>query len=104
MYQDATLRFVELLQLKQPPIALAFVDSVAGIEHISRKAPSACTFWRLAEQGVFYATAEDHQECPIGMMTMGFHMPEESRQRAQALIAQSLCYTSPAWPFAALRT
>lgn len=98
MYQDDTRRFVDLLQLKQPPIGLAFVDSVEGIEHVSRKAPSACTFWRLAEQGVFYATADDHQECPIGMMTMGFTMPEASQQRAQDLVQTmaSVQYFSPA--------
>lgn len=98
VYQDAARRFVDLLQLKQPPIGLAFVDAVEGIEHVSRKAPSACTFWRLAEQGVFYATAEDHQECPIGMMTMGFTMPEASQQRARDLVQTmaSVQYFSPA--------
>jgi uncharacterized protein (DUF169 family) len=60
--------------------------------------PSACTFWRLAEQGVFYATPEDHKECPIGMMTMGFVMPEADKQRAQALVGTmaSVQYFSPA--------
>lgn len=99
MYQDLTRRFVELLQLKQPPVGLAFVDIIPdGVAHTNRRVPSACTFWRLAEQGVFYANAADHQECPIGMMTMGFAMPEEAQQRAQGLVETmaSVQYFSPA--------
>lgn len=99
MYQDLTKRFIDLLQIQQPPIGLTFVEKVPeGIEHKATRVPSACTFWRLAEQGVFYATAEDHQECPIGMMTMGFTMPESAQQRAQALVQTmaNVQYFSPA--------
>jgi uncharacterized protein (DUF169 family) len=99
LYQDLTQRFIDLLQIQQPPIGLAFVEKVPeGIEHKATRVPSACTFWRLAEQGVFYATAEDHQECPIGMMTMGFTMPESAQQRAQALVQTmaNVQYFSPA--------
>ncbi len=99
VYQDLTQRFVELLQLKQPPVGLAFVDGIPEhVAHTSQRVPSACTFWRLAEQGVFYASAEDHQECPIGVMTLGFSMPEASQQRAQELVQTmaSVQYFSPA--------
>lgn len=99
MYQDLAQRFADLLQLKQPPIGLAFVDVIpAGVAHTNRRVPSACTFWRLAEQGVFYASAEDHQECPIGMLTMGFTMPESAQQRAQGLVQTmaDVHYFSPA--------
>lgn len=99
MYQEIAQRFSSLLQLQRPPIGLAFVESAP--KNIARKTthvPSACTFWRLAEQGVFYAGAEDHQECPIGMMTMGFVMPESAQQRAQQLVGTmaSVQYFSPA--------
>jgi len=96
--QDFTQRFIALLQLKQPPIGLAFVDAIPeGVKHLSRRVPSACTFWRLAEQGVFYASAEDHQECPVGMLTMGFTMPEADQQRAAGLVQTmaSVRYFSP---------
>jgi len=99
LYQDLAQRFNELLELKQSPVGLAFVDDVpVEVSHTHARVPSACTFWRLAEQGVFYATAEDHQECPIGMMTMGFIMPEASQQRAQALVQTmaDVQYFSPA--------
>lgn len=87
MYQELTQRFTELLQAKHVPIGLHFVeDAPESIEHQVRQIPSACTFWRLGEQGVFYADANDHQQCPIGMMTMGFTMPAEAQQRAQGLV------------------
>ncbi len=99
MYQETVNRFKEYLQLQHTPIGLAFVEGIPeDIQHKATRVPSACTFWRLAEQGVFYATAEDHQECPIGMMTMGFTMPESAQQRAQALVETmaSVQYFSPA--------
>ena len=99
MYQDLVQRFTAQLQLKQPPIGLAFVeDAPAGVQHSTTGVPSACTFWRLAEQDVFYATAEDHKQCPIGMMTMGFTMPDTDQQRAQALVETmaGVQYFSPA--------
>src|SRR5437762_4560216 len=99
VYQDLTRRFSDLLQLQHTPIGLSFVENVPhDVQHTASRVPSACTFWRLAEQGVFYATAEDHQECPIGMMTMGFTMPESAQQRAQELVQTmaSVQYFSPA--------
>ncbi len=98
-YQDLSVRFVTSLQLQHQPVGLAFVGQVPPqIQHMATHVPSACTFWRLAERGVFYATAEDHQECPIGMMTMGFTMPAASQQRAQELVQTmaSVQYFSPA--------
>lgn len=68
------------------------------MQHTGSHVPSACTFWRLAEKGVFYAGGDDHKECPIGMLTMGFTMPEVSQQRAQELVQTmaSVQYFSPA--------
>ena len=98
MYQDLTKRFVDTLQLQHVPVGLSFVENVPeNVQHVARRVPSACTFWRLGEQGVFYANAEDHQECPIGMMTMGFTMPESAQERAQGLVQTmaSVQYFSP---------
>src|SRR6266700_1444822 len=98
LYQDLTNRFMDSLQLKHTPVGLAFVENVPeSIQHTAMRVPSACTFWRLGEQSVFYATAEDHQECPIGMMTMGFTMPASAQERAQGLVQTmaSVQYFSP---------
>ncbi len=99
MYQELTDRFVSSLQLKHMPVGLAFVESIPEqVHHTATRVPSACTFWRLAENGVFYADAEDHKQCPIGMMTMGFQVPESDQQRAQELVQTmaNVQYFSPA--------
>jgi uncharacterized protein (DUF169 family) len=99
LYPELATRFQNLLQLEHVPVGMAFVQEVpSSIERKTTHVPSACTFWRLAEQDVFYATGEDHKECPIGMMTMGFTMPESDQQRAQALVGTmaSVQYFSPA--------
>ena len=87
LYKDLAHRFIDTLQLQHLPVGLAFVEQVPqNIQQIATRVPSACTFWRLAEQGVFYANAEAHQNCPIGMLTMGFQMPVAAQQRAQELV------------------
>jgi uncharacterized protein (DUF169 family) len=99
LYTELAERFRDYLQLQHIPVGLAFVEQVPeNVQHTAKRVPSACTFWRLAEQGVFYANAEDHQECPIGMMTMGFQMPESAQQRAQSLVQTmaDVKYFSPA--------
>jgi uncharacterized protein (DUF169 family) len=99
LYKDLAHRFIDSLQLQHQPVGLAFVEEVPqNIQETATRVPSACTFWRLAEQGVFYANAEAHQNCPIGMMTMGFQMPEVTQQRAQELVGTmaSVQYFSPA--------
>lgn len=99
MYQELTERFKQLLRTEHTPVGIAFVNEAPpSIAQNTTHVPSACTFWRLAERGVFYANAEGHKECPVGMMTMGFTMPETDQQRAQALVETmaSVQYFSPA--------
>lgn len=74
---QAAARLTAELQLKLPPIAMTFVESPPpGLKAYDGVVPSACAFWRRAENEVFYATGEQHFNCPIGAMTMGFSMPE----------------------------
>jgi uncharacterized protein (DUF169 family) len=75
------------LQLADPPVALAFVEEPpASIVTLDRQGPSACAFWRWAENGVFYAPAESHLNCPIGAMVMGFDLPEGTQQQLMQLV------------------
>ena len=68
------------LGLTSPPIGLSFVGAVPeGIPLLDQEVPSACTFWRKAESQVFYAPAQQHANCPIGMLTMGLSMPDDVR-------------------------
>ena len=52
--------------------------------------PSACTFWRQAERGTFFAAAGQHFNCPVGSMVMGFELPAEVGERLGGLV-QSMC-------------
>jgi uncharacterized protein (DUF169 family) len=88
----------DLLGLEQRPVALSFATSAPdGSDPAPRKVPAACSFWRLAEEGVFYAPAESHFNCPVGSMVMGFGLPEAVGEQLQGLV-KSMCdqnYLSP---------
>lgn len=88
----------DLLGLEQRPVALSFATSAPdGPDPAPRKVPAACSFWRLAEEGVFYAPAESHFNCPVGSMVMGFGLPETVGEQLQGLV-KSMCdqnYLSP---------
>jgi len=73
--------------LELEPIALRRVEAPpAGVEVLTAEAPSACTFWRKAEEGVFFATKEAHMGCPIGAMVMGFDLPKEKENELMELV------------------
>jgi len=79
------------LGLSHSPIALGFLeDPPVGIPHFAGIVPSACTFWRLAEDHLFYANAQDHYQCPVGTMTMGFELPAEHKEEAEKLFTEML--------------
>ena len=75
------------LQLSYPPVAVAFVNQQpSGVHRTEKLAPSACGFWRQAENEVFYATMEDHFNCPVGAYVMGFPLPEKQMQELMSEI------------------
>ena len=97
-YAEIAARLRANLGLDLPPIALTLVqEPPAGISSLGAQVPSACTFWRRAEQGVFYASAEEHFNCPIGSMVMGFELPEPKTQELMDLVGQmcQLNYLAP---------
>lgn len=88
-YVDLADRLSTKLRLTQPPIGLAFLEAPPpGVPRTPEQAPSACTFWRRAAVGLFYAESEDHFRCPIGLLTMGFDLPPHRAAEAEALIKQ----------------
>jgi uncharacterized protein (DUF169 family) len=87
----AAQRLSTLLSLQNPPIALAFVDQPPeDVAQATKPVPSACTFWRQAEQGTFYAAAAQHFNCPVGSMVMGFELPAAVGEQLGGLV-QSMC-------------
>ncbi|MFB7115250.1 DUF169 domain-containing protein [Streptomyces sp. NPDC056291] len=91
-------RLTIALGLDIRPIGLTFTDTPPdGVASPDRAVPSACGFWRLAEQSVFYAPAEAHNNCPIGAMVMGFPLTDALQAQLGELVT-SMCdcsYLSP---------
>lgn len=89
------------LGLLNPPVALTFMDQPPqGAAAPPTAVPSACSFWRDAERGTFYAAARDHYECPVGSMVMGFELPEDIQQRLGEVVG-GMCerqYLAPGEP------
>jgi uncharacterized protein (DUF169 family) len=79
----ATARTLQtVLDLAIPPVALARVRSIPpGIPVFQGVSPSACGFWRHAENGLFAASAGEHMNCPIGAMTMGFELTLDAKEK-----------------------
>jgi uncharacterized protein (DUF169 family) len=85
--------------MSAPPVGIAFASAPPeGVPRSPEPAPSTCTFWRRGQTGVFYATADDHANCAIGLMTMGFPLSPEQEAQAQSLVGTmaSLHYFDPA--------
>lgn len=90
-HATAAQRLSALLSLQHPPVALALVDAPPdGIAQWDVPVPSACTFWRRAEQGTFYAAAAQHFNCPVGSMVMGFELPDAVNEQLGGLV-KSMC-------------
>lgn len=90
-HTQVSARLVELLGLETAPVALAFAaEPPAAVASATKPVPSACSFWREAERGVFYASAEQHLNCPLGAMVMGFDLPAEVGEQLGGLV-ESMC-------------
>jgi uncharacterized protein (DUF169 family) len=97
-YRSSATKWKQALDLRREPVGVAFVEQPpTGVQRSPEPAPSACTFWRRGQAGTFYATADDHQNCPIGLMTMGFPLSAEQGARAQDLVGKmaALHYFDP---------
>jgi len=90
--KDQANRLEELLELKWPPLAIAFRDAPPeGVSRIDSVAPSGCTYWKLAAQGhIFYTTAADHYNCPVGAYTHGIELPTELREDLDEMMGMML--------------
>ncbi len=85
---------VSAFKLAIPPVAMAFVDEQPnGVSALEGEFPSFCTFWRMAEEKVFYAPADKHYNCPIGAMILGIEMPKEIQKELGGLV-EKMCECS----------
>lgn len=88
---DVARQLTDKLELDKPPIGLAFVASKPdGVDDFDGAVPSACSFWPRAQTSTFYASAEQHFNCPVGALTMGFELPDSVRDGLMGLV-QKMC-------------
>ena len=78
----------QLLDLKLPPVAMAFRTSAPpNMTRIEAAAPAGCGYWRLAAEGkVFYTEASDHYTCPVGAHTHGVDLPAHVAHEMNSLV------------------
>jgi uncharacterized protein (DUF169 family) len=77
-----------LLGLSSKPIAISFRETApAGIDHVARREPAGCGYWRRAAAGeVFYTDADDHKLCPVGAHTHNVALSPSEAEELQGLV------------------
>jgi uncharacterized protein (DUF169 family) len=69
-YAKISAEIVGALQLKQPPVAICFTDTVpSGLDGPANRAAAGCRFWEDATSSSFATSAADHSMCAIGVYT-----------------------------------
>ncbi len=98
-WQSDARELATLLALEHTPVGISRMNAApVGVARAGRELPSACAYWRLGEQQLVFATADDHHNCPIGMMVMGFEPPAAVATEAEILVGNmaELGYLDPA--------
>jgi uncharacterized protein (DUF169 family) len=97
-YESIARTLSDTLDLRLPPIAVCFAESVpAGVPLVRQPAPAGCAFWERAATGAFATSAPDHEACAIGTFTHNLATtPAHEVDRADALkVFADLGYVRP---------
>jgi uncharacterized protein (DUF169 family) len=85
---DISSQLTTQLGLRTAPIGAQPASAApSGVPTFAGKVPSACSLWRVAEKGPFFAPAEAHQNCPIGTYTLGLPVTESVGKTLNEFIA-----------------
>lgn len=69
-YSQIAATLNRCLDLRQPPIAISFTDSVPdGVSGHAGRVSAGCRFWQDAASASFATSAVDHSLCAIGVYT-----------------------------------
>ncbi len=69
-YSQAAASLAASLDLRQPPIAICFTDSIpTDVRGHDDRVPAGCRFWEDAAARTFATSTVDHNLCPIGVYT-----------------------------------
>ena len=73
-YAAIAQTIMDSLRLRVPPVAVCFTDQQPeGVPASPQPAAAGCVFWERGAQGAFVTSAQDHENCTVGMYT--HHMP-----------------------------
>lgn len=75
-----------LLRLVHDPVGVSGVSDTDSATAGLAPAPSACSFWRRAENASFSAGAASHTHCKVGAHVMGFSLEGEDMQALGELV------------------
>jgi uncharacterized protein (DUF169 family) len=68
--ESIATRLQDALKLAQPPVGVAFANSVPpGVATYNGAVPAGCRFWQEATSRVFATVSRDHELCSIGVYT-----------------------------------
>ena len=86
-WQSDARELATLLELEHTPIGISRMNAApAGVARAEHELASACAYWREGEKRLIYASDQDHKNCPIGMMVMGFEPPPAVMSEAEILV------------------
>src|ERR1700689_1112092 len=69
-YTQLAAKLAASLDLRQPPVAICFTDSIpVGTSEHTGRVPAGCRFWQDAASAAFATSASDHSLCAIGVYT-----------------------------------
>src|ERR1700689_53092 len=69
-YTQLAAKLAASLDLRQPPVAISFADSIPpGMSAHAGRVPAGCRFWQDAASAAFATSASDHSLCAIGVYT-----------------------------------
>lgn len=85
-YAKIAKTLFDSLDLRQPPIAICFADSMpADMPGHSGRVPAGCRFWEDAASAAFVTSAADHNMCAIGVYT--HHLQSSPAQQTDLMDA-----------------
>lgn len=80
-----------LLQLKTPLVAITFLHEMpSNMPPYHGSSPSSCAFWHKAQKESFYTIRQQHINCPIGMLTMGYSLSVDEKVAANQVM-KTMC-------------
>ncbi|WP_455220644.1 DUF169 domain-containing protein [Kaarinaea lacus] len=112
-YPELAQALTDLLNLKNPPLAITFSDTppekmpliddpmpAPTADGRTGRVPAGCVFWIKAETRAFTTTAEDHGNCSVGSVTHGFKTLDEVAKKSDIACLVEAGWVSPdVFPF-----